>query len=121
MAAFAPCTPTMGGGAADLSESTKTEVPGADAERYTREHAGRNVFFGVREHARGASVNGLCAHGAIARPYGSTALQFADYMPGAVGPTALTALPVAWVYTQVWVALGEAGPTHQPVEHLAAL
>jgi transketolase len=121
MAAFSPCVPTMVGGAADLSESTKTEFPGGDDERYTREHAHRNVFFGVREHGMGAAVNGMCAHGGIVRPYGSTFLQFADYMRGAVRLSALTALPVAWVYTHDSVALGEDGPTHQPVEHLAAL
>jgi transketolase len=121
MAAFSPCVPTMVGGAADLSESTKTEFPGADDERYTREHARRNVFFGVREHGMGAAVNGLCAHGGIVRPYGSTFLQFADYMRGSVRLSALTALPVAWVYTHDSVGLGEDGPTHQPVEHLAAL
>jgi transketolase len=121
MAAFAPCVPTMVGGAADLSESTKTEFPGADDERYTREHARRNVFFGVREHGMGATVNGMCAHGGIVRPYGSTFLQFADYMRGSVRLSALTALPVAWVYTHDSVGLGEDGPTHQPVEHLAAL
>jgi transketolase len=121
MAAFAGCVPTMVGGAADLSESTKTEFPGADAARYTREHAGRNVFFGVREHGMGAAVNGMCAHGGLVRPYGSTFLQFADYMRGAVRLSALTALPVAWVYTHDSVGLGEDGPTHQPVEHLAAL
>jgi transketolase len=121
MTAFAPFVPTMVGGAADLSESTKTEFPGGDDERYTRERAARNVFFGVREHGMGASVNGLAAHGGIVRPYGSTFLQFADYMRGAIRLSALTALPVAWVYTHDSVALGEDGPTHQPVEHLAAL
>jgi transketolase len=121
MGAFASCVPTMVGGAADLSESTKTEFPGGDDERYTREHAARNVFFGVREHGMGATVNGMCAHGGIVRPYGSTFLQFADYMRGAVRLSALTALPVAWVYTHDSVGLGEDGPTHQPVEHLAAL
>jgi transketolase len=121
MAAFAPCVPTMVGGAADLSESTKTEFPGGDDERYTREHARRNVFFGVREHGMGAAVNGMCAHGGIVRPYGSTFLQFADYMRGAIRLSALTSLPVAWVYTHDSIALGEDGPTHQPVEHLAAL
>jgi len=111
----------MVGGAADLSESTKTEFPGGDDERYTREHARRNVFFGVREHGMGASVNGMCAHGGIVRPYGSTFLQFADYMRGSIRLSALTGLPVAWVYTHDSVGLGEDGPTHQPVEHLAAL
>ena len=121
MAAFADRVPTMVGGAADLSESTKTEFPGGDAERYTPARAGRNVFFGVREHGMGGTVNGMCAHGRIVRPYGSTFLQFADYMRGALRLSALTALPVAWVFTHDSVGLGEDGPTHQPVEHLAAL
>jgi transketolase len=121
MAALSDCLPTMVGGAADLSESTKTEFPGDGGERYTREHAGRNVFFGVREHGMGAIVNGMAAHGGIVRPYGSTFLQFADYMRGAVRLSALARLRVAWVYTHDSVGLGEDGPTHQPVEHLAAL
>jgi transketolase len=121
MTAFGPFVPTMVGGAADLSESTKTEFPGGDDERYTMERAGRNVFFGVREHGMGTAVNGMAAHGGLVRPYGSTFLQFADYMRGAVRLSALTALPVAWVYTHDSVGLGEDGPTHQPVEHLAAL
>jgi transketolase len=121
MAAMAPFVPTMVGGAADLSESTKTEFPGGDAERFTKEHSGRNVFWGVREHGMGGAVNGLAAHGGIVRPYGSTFLQFADYMRGAIRLSALTGLRDAWVYTHDSVALGEDGPTHQPVEHLAAL
>jgi transketolase len=120
MAAMAPFVPTMVGGAADLSESTKTEFPGGDAERYTRAKAGRNMFFGVREHGMGGAVNGMAAHGGIVRPYGSTFLQFLDYMRGSVRLSALTGLRVAWVYTHDSVALGEDGPTHQPVEHLAA-
>src|SRR5204863_5905519 len=76
MAAMAPFVPTLVGGAADLSESTKTEFPGGDDERFTREHSGRNVFWGVREHGMGGAVNGLAAHGGIVRPYGSTFLQF---------------------------------------------
>ena len=119
MKAFEPFTPTMVGGAADLSESTKTEFPGS--ERFTAEHSGRNVFFGVREHGMGGAVNGMCAHGGIVRPYGSTFLQFADYMRGSIRLSALTGLPVAWVFTHDSVALGEDGPTHQPVEHFAAL
>jgi transketolase len=121
MAAFSPFVPTMVGGAADLSESTKTEFPGGDAERFTRAKAGRNVFFGVREHGMGGAVNGMAAHGGIVRPYGSTFLQFTDYMRPAIRLSALTGLRVAWVYTHDSVALGEDGPTHQPVEHLAAL
>jgi transketolase len=119
MAAFEPFTPTMLGGAADLTESTKTIFPKSD--RYTSEKAGRNIFFGVREHAMGAAVNGLAGHGGIVCPYGSTFLQFADYMRGAIRLSALMGLHVAWVYTHDSVGLGEDGPTHQPVEHLAAL
>ena len=119
MAAFEAFTPTMVGGAADLSESTKTEFP--ESERFTAEKSGRNVFFGVREHGMGGAVNGMAAHGGIVRPYGSTFLQFADYMRGAIRLSALMGLPSAWVYTHDSVALGEDGPTHQPVEHLAAL
>jgi transketolase len=121
MAAMAPFVPTLVGGAADLSESTRTEFPGGDAERYTRAKAGRNIFFGVREHGMGGAVNGMAAHGGIVRPYGSTFLQFADYMRPALRLSALTGLRVAWIYTHDSVALGEDGPTHQPVEHLAAL
>jgi len=119
MAAFEPFTPTMLGGAADLTESTKTIFPNSD--RFTAEKAGRNIYFGVREHAMGAAVNGLAGHGGIVCPYGSTFLQFADYMRGAIRLSALMGLHVAWVYTHDSVALGEDGPTHQPVEHLAAL
>jgi transketolase len=119
MAAFETSVPTMVGGAADLSESTKTEFP--ESDRFTAEKAGRNVFFGVREHGMGGAVNGMCAHGGIVRPYGSTFLQFADYMRGAIRLSALTGLPVAWIFTHDSVGLGEDGPTHQPVEHLAAL
>ena len=119
MAAFEPFTPTMLGGAADLTESTKTIFP--DSDRFTTEKAGRNIFFGVREHAMGAAVNGMAAHGGIVCPYGSTFLQFADYMRGAIRLSALTGLHVAWVFTHDSVALGEDGPTHQPVEHYAAL
>ncbi|HUR85599.1 MAG TPA: hypothetical protein VMY78_09655, partial [Solirubrobacteraceae bacterium] len=119
MAAFEALTPTMVGGAADLSESTKTEFPNSD--RFTAEKAGRNVFFGVREHGMGGAVNGMAAHGGIVRPYGSTFLQFADYMRGAIRLSALTGLQVAWIFTHDSVGLGEDGPTHQPVEHVAAL
>ncbi len=121
MEAFSSFVPTMVGGAADLSGSTNTMFPGGDDERLTRDHVGRNVFFGVREHAMGAAVNGMAAHGGIVRPYGSTFLQFADYMRGSIRLSALMQLKVAWVFTHDSVALGEDGPTHQPVEHLASL
>src|SRR3954447_964855 len=120
MAVMAPFVPTLVGGAADLSESTKTEFPGDD-ERYSKAHSGRNIYWGVREHGMGGAVNGLAAHGGIVRPYGSTFLQFADYMRGSIRLSALTGLRVAWIYTHDSVGLGEDGPTHQPVEHLAAL
>jgi len=119
MAAFEPAVPTMVGGAADLSESTKTIFPASD--KFTKEASGRNVYWGVREHGMGGAVNGLAAHGGIVRPYGSTFLQFADYMRGSIRLSALTGLPVAWVFTHDSVALGEDGPTHQPVEHHMSL
>ena len=84
-------------------------------------HAGRNVPFGIREHAMGAIVNGACAHGGIVKPYGSTFLIFSDYMRGAVRLSALMGLPVVWVWTHDSVGLGEDGPTHQPIEHFASL
>jgi transketolase len=121
MAAMADYVPTLVGGAADLSESTKTEFPGGDAERYSRAQSGRNMYWGVREHGMGGAVNGLAAHGGIVRPYGSTFLQFSDYMRGSIRLSALTGLNVAWVYSHDSIALGADGPTHQPVEHLAAL
>jgi transketolase len=119
MAAFAAFAPTMIGGAADLVESTKTIFEGAG--EFSRVHTGRNVPFGVREHGMGAIVNGACAHGGIVKPYGSTFLIFSDYMRGSVRLSALMGLPVVWVWTHDSVALGEDGPTHQPIEHYAAL
>ncbi len=119
MAAFAQYAPTMLGGAADLVESTKTLFEGAG--EFSSVHAGRNVPFGIREHAMGAIVNGAAAHGGIVKPYGSTFLIFSDYMRGSVRLSALMALPVVWVWTHDSIGLGEDGPTHQPVEHYAAL
>jgi len=121
MTAFSDLVPTMVGGAADLSESTKTEFPGGHGRPYTANKPDRNVFFGVREHGMGGAVNGMAGHGGIVRPYGSTFLQFSDYMRGSVRLSALMGLEDAWVYTHDSVGLGEDGPTHQPVEHLAAL
>jgi transketolase len=119
MAALGPFGPTMVGGAADLVESTKTLFDGVG--EYSRVHAGRNIPFGIREHAMGAIVNGLAAHGGMVKPYGSTFLIFSDYMRASVRLSALMELPVMWVWTHDSVALGEDGPTHQPVEHYAAL
>jgi transketolase len=119
MAAFSEFAPTMIGGAADLVESTKTVFDGAG--EFSKVHAGRNVPFGIREHAMGAIVNGACAHGGIVKPYGSTFLTFSDYMRGSVRLSAVMGLPVVWVWTHDSIGLGEDGPTHQPVEHYAAL
>jgi transketolase len=119
MAAFSEFAPTMIGGAADLVESTKTVFPGAG--EFSKVHAGRNVPFGIREHAMGAIVNGAGAHGGIVKPYGSTFLVFSDYMRGSVRLSALMELPVLWVWTHDSVGVGEDGPTHEPIEHYASL
>ncbi len=119
MEAFAPFTPTMVGGAADLAGSTKTEFPAESA--YTRQAAGRNMKFGVREHAMGAAVNGMSLHGGILKPYGSTFLVFSDYMRPAIRLSALMELPTVWVFSHDSIGVGEDGPTHQPIEHYAAL
>ncbi len=119
MAAFSQFAPTTIGGAADLVESTKTVFEGAG--QFSRPHSGRNVPFGIREHAMGAIVNGAAAHGGIVKPYGSTFLMFSDYMRGSVRLSALMGLAVVWVWTHDSVGLGEDGPTHQPVEHYASL
>jgi transketolase len=119
MAGFGEFAPTMIGGAADLVESTKTLFDGGG--EFSSVHAGRNVPFGIREHAMGAIVNGAAAHGGIVKPYGSTFLMFSDYMRASVRLSALMGLPVVWVWTHDSVGLGEDGPTHQPVEHYASL
>lgn len=119
MQAMKDYVPTMLGGAADLVESTKTEFKGAGL--FTAEHAGQNIPWGVREHGMASAVNGMALHGGIVRPYGSTFLIFSDYMRPAIRLSALMKLPVAWVFTHDSVGLGEDGPTHQPVEHYAAL
>jgi transketolase len=119
MEAFKHYTPTMIGGAADLVESTKTEFKGGGV--FSATHAGRNIAFGIREHAMGSIVNGISLHNAMVKPYGSTFLIFSDYMRPAVRLSALSKLPVVWAWTHDSVGLGEDGPTHQPVEHYAAL
>ena len=117
--ALRPFVPTMVGGAADLVESTKTELTGSGIFGTT--YAGRNIAFGIREHAMGSIVNGVALHGGMVKPFGSTFLIFSDYMRPAVRLSALMHLPVLWVWTHDSVGLGEDGPTHQPVEHFAAL
>jgi transketolase len=119
MEAFKRYTPTMVGGAADLVESTRTEFKGGGV--FSATHAGRNIAFGIREHAMGSIVNGISLHAGMVKPYGSTFLVFSDYMRPAVRLSALSSLPVVWVWTHDSVGLGEDGPTHQPVEHYAAL
>ena len=119
MNAFKDYVPTMVGGAADLVNSTSTAFSGGGM--FSSTHAGRNIAWGVREHAMGSAVNGICLHGGMVRPYGSTFLIFSDYMRPAVRLSALMGIPVAWVYTHDSVGLGEDGPTHQPIEHYMAL
>jgi transketolase len=119
MQAFKHAVPTMIGGAADLVESTKTEFKGGGL--FSDSWAGRNIAFGIREHAMGAIVNGIAVHGGCVKPYGSTFLIFSDYMRPSVRLSALMRLPVVWAWTHDSVGLGEDGPTHQPVETYAAL
>ena len=134
MNAIAPKLPALVGGSADLDPSTHTELkgqgdfnpplaPGQDSEGSDGggwSHAGRNVHFGVREHAMGAIVNGLAAHGGFIG-YGSTFLIFSDYMRPPIRLAALMGLHVVHVFTHDSLALGEDGPTHQPIEQLASL
>lgn len=116
---IAGAVPGFLGGAADLVESTKTEIH--DSGRFSRkDRSGRNIAFGVREHAMGTIVNGLALHGGL-RPYGATFFIFSDYMRPAVRLSALMEAPSIWVYTHDSIFLGEDGPTHQPIEHLASL
>jgi transketolase len=132
--AIAPKLPTLIGGSADLNPSTHTALKDlGDFESPQRDftksqgaagggfsYAGRNIYFGVREHAMGAAVNGMAAHGGIV-PFASTFLMFADYMRPSIRLAALMELGVIYVFTHDSIAVGEDGPTHQPVEHLAAL
>jgi transketolase len=119
MHAFKDAGPTRIGGAADLVESTYTEFEGGGL--FSSQWAGRNIAFGIREHAMGSIVNGIGVHGGCVKPYGSTFLIFSDYMRPAVRLSALMKLPVVWAWTHDSVGLGEDGPTHQPVETYAAL
>jgi transketolase len=110
--------PELVGGSADLATSTLDRIDdAADVERGS--YSGRNLHFGVREHAMGAIVNGLTLH--YLRGYGSTFFTFSDYMRGSIRIAALMGLPSIFIYTHDSIGLGEDGPTHQPVEHLAGL
>jgi len=119
MQAFASYVPTMIGGAADLVHSTFTEFK--DEEWYAPGHSGRNVSWGVREHGMGAAVNGLALHGGIVKPFCSTFFVFTDYMRPPIRLSALMKLDCVWIFSHDSVAVGEDGPTHQPIEHLAAM
>jgi transketolase len=128
LAAIYPALPELWGGSADLAESNNTAVKGEPsflpADRQTKMWTGgpygRILHFGVREHGMGAIMNGIALHGGT-RVYGGTFLTFSDYMRGAVRLAALMQLPVTYVWTHDSIGLGEDGPTHQPIEHLAAL
>ncbi len=118
--AIAAALPELFGGSADLSESNLTDVKANGPDHFEADHPGRNLRFGVREHAMGGIVNGIACHGGFL-PYAATFLTFSDYMRGAVRLAALSGLHVTYVWTHDSVGLGEDGPTHQPVEHDAAL
>jgi transketolase len=117
--ALAGKIPELVGGSADLAPSNKTWIDGSEAFQPDA-YAGRNFHFGVREHAMGAIVNGMSVHKGVI-PYGGTFLVFSDYMRPAIRLSALSHYPSIWVFTHDSIGLGEDGPTHQPVEHLAAL
>ena len=126
--ALAAVLPELWGGSADLAGSNDTTMKGEPSflppDRQTAmfpgSRYGRTLHFGIREHAMGGILNGIALHG-LTRPYGGTFLVFSDYMRGAVRLAALMGQPVTFVWTHDSIGLGEDGPTHQPVEHLAAL
>ncbi|PSL51058.1 transketolase [Saccharothrix carnea] len=120
--------PELWGGSADLAESNNTTMKGVDSfgpesistKMWNANPYGRTLHFGVREHAMGSILNGIALHGPT-RPYGGTFLVFSDYMRPAVRLAALMKSAVTYVWTHDSIGLGEDGPTHQPIEHLAAL
>ena len=126
--ALADKLPELWGGSADLAGSNNTTMSGEasflptdrQSKAFPGHPHGRTLHFGIREHAMGSILNGIKAHGGT-RPYGGTFLQFSDYMRPAVRLAALMRLPVVFVWTHDSIGLGEDGPTHQPIEHLAAL
>jgi transketolase len=117
--ALAPHWAEVVGGSADLAPSNLTYLAGL-SDFSASNRAGRNLHFGVREHAMGAILNGMALHAGL-RVYGGTFLIFSDYMRPAIRLAALMELPVTYVFTHDSIGLGEDGPTHQPIEHLAAL
>jgi transketolase len=128
LSAVGPKLPELWGGSADLAGSNNTTMKGATSfgppsittEDWTADWYGRTLHFGIREHAMGAILSGIVLHGPT-RAYGGTFLQFADYMRGAVRLAALMDIDTIYVWTHDSIGLGEDGPTHQPIEHLAAL
>src|SRR5690625_18918 len=117
--AIAKSVPNFFGGSADLAGSNKTTMNGEDD--FSREnYAGRNVWFGVREHAMAAALNGMALHGGL-KVYAGTFFVFSDYLRPAVRLSSIMKMPVIYVFTHDSIAVGEDGPTHEPVEHLAAL
>lgn len=117
--AIAKEIPTFFGGSADLASSNKTTmVDGGDFSR--NDYAGRNIWFGVREHAMGAMLNGMALHGGL-KVFGATFFVFNDYLRPAIRLAALMNQPVTYVFTHDSIAVGEDGPTHEPIEQLASL
>lgn len=116
---FANQLPEIFGGSADLAPSNKTNLDGMGSIK-AGDYSGRNIHFGVREHAMGAIVNGIHYHGGF-RSFGATFLVFADYLRPAIRISALSGLPSIWVFTHDSIGVGEDGPTHQPIEQLASL
>lgn len=117
--AVAKSVPSLFGGSADLASSNKTMLNGE--EDFSRDqHSGRNIWFGVREFAMAAAANGMALHGGV-RPYAATFFVFSDYLRPAVRLSALMGVPVTYVFTHDSIAVGEDGPTHEPVEQLAAM
>ncbi len=119
ISAIAKCAPWLIGGDADLSCSTKTEISGK-GWLSKDDFSGRNIHYGVREHAMGAIANGFCYHGGF-KPFTATFFSFADYMRPPVRLAALSKIGPVFIFTHDSLAVGEDGPTHQPVEHLASL
>ncbi|GAA4628040.1 transketolase [Actinoallomurus vinaceus] len=119
LAAIGPAYRGLVGGSADVASSTNSTIPGA-ADVRPGAYGGRTLHFGIREHAMGAVLNGLALHGGL-RPYGSAFLVFSDYMRPALRMAALMRLPVIFIFSHDSVAVGEDGPTHQPVEQLESL
>lgn len=118
--AIAGVLPELLGGSADLAPSNKTLLKGL-GDFQKGQYQNRNLRFGVREHAMGAICNGIALHRSGLIPYGATFLVFTDYMRNSIRLSALSEAPVLWVMTHDSIALGEDGPTHQPIEHIASL